>query len=68
MHDRIIFIEMAILCHNVVREMFSNGEYFPEFRDFATWKEIIHARVAVTVVVSLFQTDELRMEVAYVGC
>ena len=41
MRDRITFTEMAVLCHNVVREMFSNGEYFPEFRDFAMWKEII---------------------------
>ena len=43
MRDRISFTEMAALCHNVVREMFSNGEYFPEFRDFAMWKEIIRA-------------------------
>ena len=47
MRDRISFTEMAALCHNVVREMFSNGEYFPEFRDFAMWKEIIRAYTTV---------------------
>ena len=58
MRNRISFTEMAVLCHNVVREMFSNGEYFPEFRDFAMWKEIIRAYTNV----SLWDTicDEIR--------
>jgi hypothetical protein len=49
MRNRISFTEMAVLCHNVVGEMFSNGEYFPEFRDFAMWKEIIRAYTNVSL-------------------
>lgn len=49
MRNRISFTEMAVLCHDVVREMFSNGEYFPEFRDFVMWKEIIRAYTNVSL-------------------
>lgn len=43
MRNRISFSELSMLCNNVVGEMFRGGEYFPEFRDYSMWKEIINA-------------------------
>lgn len=43
MRDRISFTEMVTLCRDVVGDMFNDGRYFPEWRDFSMWKKIIRA-------------------------
>lgn len=47
MRNRISFGELSMLCHNVIGEMFCGGEYFPEFRDYSMWKEIINAYTSI---------------------